>query len=110
MTEPRESEAYNQVVALAKRLRHDPEFLSHVEGIIAKGQASHQIDVADFMPVFQRSDVVEAMRGIQRAAQDEQLEPGDLVAIPAREGDAFENAVAAAIVAAAASTAAAAFV
>jgi hypothetical protein len=107
---PDKPNARDQVLALAKRLRTDPEFLAHVEGLIADAKKTHAVKLAAFNAVFTRKDVVDAMRDIQKAAHQEHIEGKDLLLILPHSDDGVDNAVAAAIVAAAASTAAAAFV
>lgn len=107
---PDRPNAHEQVLALAKRLRTDPEFLAHVEGIINDAKKTHAVKVAAFTTIFTRKDVVDAMRDIQEAAHREHLDGKELRLILPHSEEALDNAVAAAIVAAAASTAAAAFV
>ena len=109
-TKPSNAEAREQILALAQRLRHDPEFLENVEGIINDSQRNERIDLSAFTVLFSRRDVVEALLDIQRAAKTERLDGKELAALMPRSEDALQNGVAAAIVAAAASTAAAALV
>ncbi|MGW4384598.1 hypothetical protein [Kitasatospora sp. NPDC004531] len=109
-TPPKGPEAREQILALAQRLRHDPDFLAQVEAVINGGKETDNIDLNAFTLLFTRDDVVEALQSIRHSARAEHLDGKDLVALMPRSEDALSNGVAAAIVAAAAATAAAAAV